>query len=201
MVVDSAARAGSRPPRSSWSRTATKGLTVCASRGRVPREALDPTLRLGAPQRQKPTPSQPLPGRGRAHFATALQAGVGGGGSRWTVDYTKDRVQFGRPIGSFQALKHRMADLLVLIEMSGRLRGRQRVLRGVRADPTGRADAAAPRGGAKAYCSDAPETVAGETVQLHGGIAITWEHDAAAGLQARPRLVRAVRGRHVTSGR
>jgi len=82
-----------------------------------------------------------------------------------TVAYSKVRVQFGRPIGGFQALKHRMADLHVLAE-------------------TARSTSyAAARGElhpsvAKAYCCESFCTVAGEAIQLHGGIAITWEHDA-----------------------
>jgi hypothetical protein len=82
-----------------------------------------------------------------------------------TVEYTKMREQFGRPIGSFQALKHRMADLHVLLESARS------------------ASYAAARGEllaavAKVYCSEAFFTVAAEAIQLHGGIAITWEHDA-----------------------
>jgi alkylation response protein AidB-like acyl-CoA dehydrogenase len=90
-----------------------------------------------------------------------------------TVDYAKERVQFGRPIGSFQALKHRMADMLVEVETA-------------RSAAWAAAASAASRDGelperaalAKAWCSEALTTVAAETVQLHGGIAITWEHDA-----------------------
>jgi alkylation response protein AidB-like acyl-CoA dehydrogenase len=82
-----------------------------------------------------------------------------------TVEYTKTRVQFGRPIGSFQALKHRMADLHVLVEAARSASYAARA---------GTIDAAV----AKAYCSEAFSSVAAETIQLHGGIAITWEHDA-----------------------
>ena len=97
---------------------------------------------------------------------TAEQVGAAERILEVTVEYTKDRVQFGRPIGSFQALKHRMADLHVLAEAArsascGRCR-RRRSLPAV----------------AKAYCSEAFLTIAGECIQLHGGIAITWEHDA-----------------------
>ena len=83
-------------------------------------------------------------------------------------------MQFGRPIGSFQALKHRMADMLVLAEMSplGVLGG---VVR--RGDPGRRRRRSSPTW-PRPYCSDALAHLAGETVQLHGGIAITWEHDA-----------------------
>ncbi|MFB9312025.1 acyl-CoA dehydrogenase family protein [Nocardioides plantarum] len=90
-----------------------------------------------------------------------------------TVGYSKDRVQFGRPIGSFQALKHRMADLLVLVEMSRSASWAASYAVSSRHD-----DAAALAHVAKSYCAEAVAHVAGETIQLHGGIAITWEHDA-----------------------
>ena len=82
-----------------------------------------------------------------------------------TVQYTKDRVQFGRPIGSFQALKHRMADLHVLAEAA-------------RSASFAAVHGTVAPSVAKAYCSEAFFTIAAECIQLHGGIAITWEHDA-----------------------
>ena len=88
-----------------------------------------------------------------------------------TVEYLKTRVQFGRPIGSFQALKHRAADLKVSLEMS-------RAVLGAALD--GRAAATAPDWPAMAKAS-ACETylaVASEAVQMHGGIGFTWEHQA-----------------------
>jgi len=103
----------------------------------------------------------------------ALQAGTARRGLEMTVAYSKERVQFGRPIGSFQALKHRMADLLVLVEMS-----RSAYLAAAEALATDAADAADLVFAAASYCGEALQQVAGETVQLHGGIAITWEHDA-----------------------
>jgi alkylation response protein AidB-like acyl-CoA dehydrogenase len=88
------------------------------------------------------------------------------------VEYAKIRHQFSRPIGSFQAIKHKLADLLLLVEM-----GRSAVDRAVLAeqDPSRLAEAAAV---AKIWCSDAYTTVATENVQIHGGIGFTWEHDA-----------------------
>jgi alkylation response protein AidB-like acyl-CoA dehydrogenase len=101
--------------------------------------------------------------------ALIVQAAENAGAARqcldMTVAYSKQRVQFGRPIGSFQALKHRMADLHVLVETAGSAAF-------AAADGTIDADTAA------AYCADALLAVAAETIQLHGGIAITWEHDA-----------------------
>ena len=153
-------------------------LTVGESRPE-PRAALDPTLRLGHLDVDA-EPSQPLRDVAGA-LATALQVGVARRGLDMTVAYTKERVQFGRPIGSFQALKHRMADLLVLVEMS---RSASWAATGAAAAYVGdpgpeRAATLHLRASvAQAYCSDAAQTVAGETIQLHGGIGITWEHDA-----------------------
>jgi alkylation response protein AidB-like acyl-CoA dehydrogenase len=88
------------------------------------------------------------------------------------VEYAKIRHQFSRPIGSFQAIKHKLADLLLLVEM-----GRSAVDRALLAeqDASRLAEAGAV---AKIWCSDAYTTVATENVQIHGGIGFTWEHDA-----------------------
>ncbi|HYZ67513.1 MAG TPA: acyl-CoA dehydrogenase family protein [Mycobacterium sp.] len=83
-----------------------------------------------------------------------------------TVEYTKDRVQFGRPIGSFQALKHRMADLYVAVQSA------RAVVNAAIAGPTATSAALA-----RVSASEAFSKVAAEAVQMHGGIAITWEHD------------------------
>ena len=84
-----------------------------------------------------------------------------------TVAYTKDRVQFGRPIGSFQALKHRMADLYVTVQSARRGRRTTR-------SPSRRRPSAAL---ARVAATEAFSDVAAEAIQMHGGIAITWEHD------------------------
>lgn len=78
-----------------------------------------------------------------------------------TIEYARQRIQFGRAIGSFQAIKHRLADMHVLVETA----------RSAAYDLEHPVEA-------KIYCSDALTHVAAEMVQLHGGIAITWEHDA-----------------------
>ncbi|MFE1596440.1 acyl-CoA dehydrogenase family protein [Nocardia sp. NPDC058705] len=90
-----------------------------------------------------------------------------------TVEYTASRVQFGRPIGSFQALKHRMADLYVLVESA-----ESAALAAAQAVAEDSPSAAEDVWVARAHCPEAFSTVAAETIQLHGGIAITWEHDA-----------------------
>jgi alkylation response protein AidB-like acyl-CoA dehydrogenase len=95
----------------------------------------------------------------------AEQVGAASAALEMTVEYSKVRHQFGRPIGSFQALKHRMADLHVLLEAA-------------RSAAYAAGDGALHPSAAKAYCSEAFRTIAGEMIQLHGGIAITWEHDA-----------------------
>jgi alkylation response protein AidB-like acyl-CoA dehydrogenase len=100
----------------------------------------------------------------------AEQAGTAARCLELTVDYAKQRRQFGRPIGSFQALKHRMADMHVLVETA-----ESAALAAALAPPDELALRAAV---AKAHCAEALHEVAGEMIQLHGGIAITWEHDA-----------------------
>ena len=91
----------------------------------------------------------------------AEQVGTAARCLEMTVEYAGQRVQFGRPIGSFQAVKHRLADMHVLVETAR----------------SAAYDLAHPIE-AKVYCSEALGRVAAEMVQLHGGIAITWEHDA-----------------------
>jgi alkylation response protein AidB-like acyl-CoA dehydrogenase len=89
-----------------------------------------------------------------------------------TLHYLKNRVQFGVPIGSFQALKHRAATLFVEIELC-----RSAVMAAVRALDAGDADAARLVSLAKARCSDAAILVANEAIQMHGGIGMTDEHE------------------------
>ncbi|KQV74561.1 hypothetical protein ASC61_05830 [Aeromicrobium sp. Root344] len=105
--------------------------------------------------------------------AAALQVGCAQRALDMTVAYTKQREQFGRPIGSFQALKHRMADMLVRVQMS-----RAGAWAAVQAHVHDAPEAGRLAAAAGSYCSEAVMAVAAETVQLHGGIAITWEHDA-----------------------
>jgi alkylation response protein AidB-like acyl-CoA dehydrogenase len=92
-----------------------------------------------------------------------------------TLAYAKQRVQFGRPIGSFQAVKHRLADLYTLLESARSVS--YAAAFAARGGGVGSGDelrVAASR--AKAYCSEAFSVIAGEGIQLHGGIGITWEH-------------------------
>jgi alkylation response protein AidB-like acyl-CoA dehydrogenase len=91
------------------------------------------------------------------------------------VAYAKDRVQFARHIGSFQAVKHRCADMLVDVEgMRSAVYWAAWALGNVDAADDERAIAAST---AKAWCSDAASRVLGSALQVHGGIGFTWEHD------------------------
>ncbi|WP_233225534.1 acyl-CoA dehydrogenase family protein [Amycolatopsis sp. CA-126428] len=139
--------------------------------------SLDPGRRLAvvecaaAPARRLDTGGFAEPLRQLRATATvavaAEQVGAAARALELTVEYTKQRRQFGRPIGSFQALKHRMADVHVHIEAA------RSALYAALVD--GDAEAVAT---AKVVCSEAFEHAAAEMIQLHGGIAITWEHDA-----------------------
>ena len=91
---------------------------------------------------------------------------------RMTLDYLKTRVQFGVPIGSFQALKHRAADEYVQTELS-----RSSVYFAAMALDENMPEAARAVSTAKARCNDAFTLVANESIQMHGGIGMTDEHD------------------------
>jgi alkylation response protein AidB-like acyl-CoA dehydrogenase len=90
-----------------------------------------------------------------------------------TLAYVKERRQFARPIGSFQALKHRLADLWVEVTQA---RAASRYAAACLA--TGDPDAKVAVALAQAYCSEVAVHAAQECVQLHGGIGFTWEHPA-----------------------
>ncbi|MCU4183437.1 acyl-CoA dehydrogenase family protein [Acidiferrimicrobium sp. IK] len=89
-----------------------------------------------------------------------------------TVEYTRQRVQFGRPIASFQAIRHRCADMLLALE-GARAATRYAAL----AAGDGFPDAQGAVDLAKAHVGDATAMVTGEGIQLHGGIGFTWDHD------------------------
>ncbi|MEM9705764.1 MAG: acyl-CoA dehydrogenase family protein [Pseudomonadota bacterium] len=90
-----------------------------------------------------------------------------------TCEYARDRVQFGRQIGSFQAYKHRLADMMISVEQA-----RSAVYWAACAVDEGAADAQTSLRAAKSYCTDTFFQCAGDMIQLHGGIGFTWEHDA-----------------------
>ncbi|MCF7553477.1 acyl-CoA dehydrogenase family protein [Pseudonocardia sp. WMMC193] len=83
------------------------------------------------------------------------------------VEYARTREQFGRPIGSFQAIKHRLADLHVAVELA-----RSAVL-----DAVGRPEDAVAAATARVLATRASTTAAEEAIQVHGGIGFTWEHE------------------------
>jgi alkylation response protein AidB-like acyl-CoA dehydrogenase len=90
-----------------------------------------------------------------------------------TVEYLKTRVQFGKPIGVFQALQHRVADLAVDVEAAA---STAYYAAWAAADSPDELPVIAPL--AKAVCGDTAYRTAAEMIQLHGGIGFTWEHDA-----------------------
>jgi alkylation response protein AidB-like acyl-CoA dehydrogenase len=90
------------------------------------------------------------------------------------VGYAKNRIQFGRPIGSFQAIKHRCADMLIQVEGA---RSAASHAAGI-PDPVGTDDLPVSASVAKMVCSEAFLQVALDNMRIHGGIGFTWEHDA-----------------------
>ena len=90
-----------------------------------------------------------------------------------SVEYAKDRVQFGRPIGSFQAIKHKCADMLLEVESA---KSAAYYAAWCAAELNDELPEVACL--AKAYCSEAYFHSAAENIQIHGGIGFTWEHDA-----------------------
>jgi alkylation response protein AidB-like acyl-CoA dehydrogenase len=162
--------------------------------------SMDQTLRLRVEREpvEDPTDVRDI----ATALVTALQVGTMQRGLAMTVGYSKERVQFGRPIGSFQALKHRCADLAAELEAA----------RSTAYYASWAVDGApeelpvlAPL--ARAVCGEALSHIAAESIQLHGGIGFTWEHDAhlyfkrakasellAGGFRAQRRLVGARAG-------
>jgi len=107
--------------------------------------------------------------------AVALSAEMCGAAQRvldMTVDYAKMRIAFGKPIGSYQGVKHKCADMLVDIENAKSL-----TYYAAWAVDEGEPDAAMAVSMAKAAASDAGRKVCAAGIQLHGGIGMTWEHD------------------------
>jgi alkylation response protein AidB-like acyl-CoA dehydrogenase len=108
--------------------------------------------------------------------AVALAAEQVGGAQHCldsSVEYAKTRIQFGRPIGSFQAIKHKCADLLLEVESA---RSAAYYAGWAAAEDSDELPLVASL--AKSYCSEAYFHAAAENIQIHGGIGFTWEHDA-----------------------
>ncbi|MBA3743225.1 acyl-CoA dehydrogenase family protein [Sporichthya sp.] len=151
---------------------------------RTPLETLDQTRRL-ARLELRGTPARLIGAEGAAKAALArtldlacmaIAAEQVGGAQRcldMSVEYAKTRVQFGQPIGTFQVIKHKCADMLLEVESARSAAYYAGWAAGE--DPEALPAAASL---AKAYCSRAYCHVAAENIQIHGGIGFTWEHDA-----------------------
>jgi alkylation response protein AidB-like acyl-CoA dehydrogenase len=108
--------------------------------------------------------------------AVALAAEQVGGAQHCldsSVEYAKTRIQFGRPIGSFQAIKHKCADMLLEVESA---KSAAYYAGWAAAEDSDELPVVASL--AKSYCSEAYFHAAAENIQIHGGIGFTWEHDA-----------------------
>ncbi len=144
-----------------------------------PLSAMDRTRELGTLRFDR-TPARRLGGAEAAaealdRAATLVSAEMLGAADRvlaMTVEYAKDRVQFGKPIGSFQAVKHMLADSLVDVEGM-----RSTVYFAAWCGAAGDRERSLAASMAKAWCSDASRRVMATGLQVHGGIGFTWEHD------------------------
>ena len=140
-----------------------------------PFETMDRTRRFA---RVRAEGGEPLGGDCFAagdRIATALAAetvGVAQKAMEMAVEYARERKQFGRPIGSYQAVSHRCAQML--LEVEGARSGAYYAAWCADAEPE---SLPAASSGAKAYSSDAGWRVCGSSLQVHGGIGFTWEHD------------------------
>jgi acyl-CoA dehydrogenase len=158
--------------------TGARGLTV------EPQETWDPTRKHGNLSLQD-TPGRRLGGGDVSEPLTSVIDRVGvalvldGVGAAhtaldMTIDYAKARVQFGKPIGSFQAVQHHCADMLQAVEMA-RSGCYYAAWADEAADP---AEAHRAATMAMAFAADALPRVGATAIQVHGGIGFTWEHDA-----------------------
>jgi alkylation response protein AidB-like acyl-CoA dehydrogenase len=151
---------------------------------KTPLETLDMT-RKQARLEFSDTPAELLGERGAGSKALSrtLQQGCVAlacemvGGAQWCLDtateHANTRIQFGRPIGSFQAVKHKCAEMLIEVEMA-----KSAAYYSAWATAEDETELAVAASLAKAYCSEAFFDVAGKTIQVLGGIGFTWEHDA-----------------------
>jgi alkylation response protein AidB-like acyl-CoA dehydrogenase len=163
---------------------AADGLYAVEGARATPVTSLDLTRRLadvsfaGAPARRLASGEAAARAWERAHLTGAgLLASEQLGIAEWclatTVEYVKTRYQFGRPVGSFQALKHRLAELWVAITQA---RAVARYAAGCLADDD--PDTTVAVSLAQAHCGPVAVRAAEECLQMHGGIAMTWEHPA-----------------------
>jgi alkylation response protein AidB-like acyl-CoA dehydrogenase len=152
---------------------------------RTPLETIDQTRKQAriefadTPARPIGSPGGALPGLSKTLdlAAVALAAEQVGGAQRCldaAVEYAKNRIQFGRPIGSFQAIKHKCADMLVEVE-SARSAAYYAAWTAASTDPGELPEVASL---AKSYCSEAFSNAATQNIQINGGMGFTWEHPA-----------------------
>jgi alkylation response protein AidB-like acyl-CoA dehydrogenase len=130
-----------------------------------------PATKVGAPGQAAELIDSAL-----SRAAVALAASQAGGAIEcveFTTDYVRDRYQYGRPVGSFQAVKHRLADMLRAAEYARAAAYEAARIADDEAKDLHRAAAVA-----RTFCSDAFMAVTAGTIQLHGGIGFTWEHPA-----------------------
>jgi alkylation response protein AidB-like acyl-CoA dehydrogenase len=169
---------------------ASAGVSLFAVRGdvtglsRAPLSTMDQTRRLARLDFDA-TPAQLVGEEGGGwpaveHALLWAAAGLAseqiGGAQRClelSVDYAKQRIQFGRVIGSFQSVKHKCADMLVQLELA-----KSAALYAAMCVADDDPDLPVAAAMAKSYCSEAFFTIAAETIQVHGGIGFTWEHPA-----------------------
>lgn len=127
--------------------------------------------RPGATDIGGPDAANALLDRG-AVASSAESLGAAARALEMAVEHAKQRVQFGQPIGSFQAVKHRCADMLVDVEGM-----RSTVYHGAWSIAAGDPDASVAASTAKVWCADAARRTMASSLQVHGGIGFTWEHD------------------------
>jgi alkylation response protein AidB-like acyl-CoA dehydrogenase len=153
------------------------GLTI------VPEEGIDLTRRLSTVRFEgvRVPPQDTLPGEGEAYLPVFLRAcvalaaestGIAQRTLEMAVEYAKDRQQFGRPIGAYQAVSHRCAQMLLETENA-----RSAVYGAAWAADAEPGSLSLAASTAKAYASDAGWRVPNASIQVHGGIGFTWEHD------------------------
>ncbi|MBI2890241.1 MAG: acyl-CoA/acyl-ACP dehydrogenase [Nitrospirae bacterium] len=122
----------------------------------------------------KPGAGAPIAEGVLSRACVAMAAEMAGGAQRvleMSIEYAKARVQFGKPIGSYQAIKHKCSNMILEVESA-----RSAAYYSAWANQEGSPDVVEVSSIAKAYASEAYRKVTGEAIQLHGGIGFTWEH-------------------------
>jgi alkylation response protein AidB-like acyl-CoA dehydrogenase len=149
---------------------------------RQPMTALDltrpqATVTLSGAPAERLGDGDPAATRQAVDYALACLAAEMAGGARRcleaSVEYARDRIAFGVPIGSFQGIKHQLAELYMKVEQAASV-----AYHAAGAAAENDPELSLVASIAKAYCSDAYTEMATENIQIHGGIGFTWEHDA-----------------------